>query len=65
MATLDQFARTAGLPSRPAALRHAVRLLRLLGLEQDYAVAWDEWEASDDQAEWASTVADGSIRAAR
>lgn len=65
VAILDEFARTAGLPSRSAALHHAVRMLRLRDLEQDYAAAWDEWEASGEQAAWDATSADGLARAAR
>jgi Arc/MetJ-type ribon-helix-helix transcriptional regulator len=59
VAILDEFARTAGLPSRSAALHHAVRMLRLPELEHDYEAAWQEWEASGDQAAWDVTAADG------
>lgn len=59
VATLDEFARTTGLPSRSAALRHAVRLLRLPDLEHDYEAAWQEWEASGDQAAWDAAASDG------
>lgn len=62
---LDEFARATGLPSRSAALQHAVRMLRLPGLEQDYEAAWDEWEASGDHAAWEATAADGISHAAR
>ena len=65
VATLDEFARTTGLPSRSAALHHAVRMLRLPGLEQDYETAWNEWEASGDQAAWNATAADGVADASR
>lgn len=65
VAILDEFARSAGLPSRSAALRHAVRLLRLPDLEQDYEAAWEEWEASGDQAAWSVTSADGIADVAR
>lgn len=56
---LDEYVRTAGLPSRSAAVRHAVRMLRLPDLEQDYDAAWQEWEASGDGAAWAAVAADG------
>ena len=62
---LDEFARATGLPSRSAALHHAVRMLRLPELERDYAAAWDEWEASGDQAAWDATAVDGLPDAAR
>ena len=65
VAILDEFARAAGLPSRSEALRHAVRMLRLPGLEHDYEAAWQEWEASGDQAAWDVTTADGIVDAAR
>jgi Arc/MetJ-type ribon-helix-helix transcriptional regulator len=65
VAALDEFARAAGLPSRSAALHHAVRMLRLPGLEQDYEAAWDEWQATGEQASWSVTAADGVADAAR
>lgn len=65
VATLDDYARTSGLPSRSAALQHAIHLLRHADLEQDYASAWDEWESSGDQASWEATAADGLADAAR
>jgi Arc/MetJ-type ribon-helix-helix transcriptional regulator len=65
VAILDDYARTAGLPSRSAALHHAVRMLHLPELEQDYAAAWNEWEASGDQAAWGITTGDGIADAAR
>ena len=65
VAVLDEFVRAAGLSSRSAALHHAVRTLRLPGLEQDYEVAWSEWEASGDHAAWGVTAAHGIADAAR
>lgn len=47
---LDQYALVAGLPSRSAAVQHAIRLLRHLDLEQDYAAAWADWELSGERA---------------
>ncbi len=65
VAVLDEFARTTGLSSRSAALHHAVRMLRLPELEQDYEAAWNEWEASGDHAAWSATAADGIADAPR
>ena len=65
VAILDEFVGTAGLASRSAALRHAVRMLRLSGLEEDYEAAWTEWGGSDDHQAWEATVADGVADAAR
>ncbi|HVX44185.1 MAG TPA: ribbon-helix-helix domain-containing protein [Mycobacteriales bacterium] len=65
VAILDEYARSAGLSSRSAAVHHAVRLLRLSDLEEDYAAAWEEWDRSGEQAEWDATAADGVADAAR
>jgi hypothetical protein len=62
---LDEFARSAGLPSRSAAVQYAIRLLRLPGLEHDYAAAWDDWKASGDNDAWATTSNGGLPDAAR
>ena len=65
VAALDAYARSAGLPSRSAALHQAIRLLRLQGLEDDYAAAWTEWSESGEQAAWEGTVGDGVPDASR
>ncbi len=62
---LDEYARTAGLGSRSAAVQHAIRLLRQVDLEQDYAAAWQDWESSGERAAWEGTVGDGLTDAAR
>ena len=56
---LDQYTKDAGLDSRSAALQKAVRLLRSAELSQEYAAAWEEFDASGDAALWESTVGDG------
>jgi hypothetical protein len=61
---LDDYARESGLPSRSAAVHHAITMLRLRGLDQDYAAAWDEWEASGEQGLWDPTAGDGVVDAA-
>lgn len=65
VATLDEYARVAGLSSRSAALQHAIRLLRHPDLETDYAAAWHEWQSSGDEATWEAAAADGLADAAR
>ncbi|HJQ42496.1 MAG TPA: ribbon-helix-helix domain-containing protein [Jatrophihabitantaceae bacterium] len=65
LVTLDEYAHARGLPSRSAAVHHAIQLLRQSDLEQDYAAAWDEWEASGEEALWASVADDGFADAAR
>ena len=65
LAVLDEYARSAGLRSRSAALQHAIRLLRHPDLEDDYAAAWEEWRASGEEAGWQATVGDGLDDAAR
>lgn len=59
VATLDRYAEESGLPSRSAALRHAIGQLRTITLEADYAAAWGEWVSSGDADAWESTSADG------
>lgn len=56
---LDEYMRSAGLPSRSAALHQAVRLLRHPNLEQEYEAAWDEWNSSGAEEAWSTTAADG------
>lgn len=58
VALLDEYAREAGLASRSAALQHAVRQLRRRDLEQDYAAAFGEWDASGDRDVWEATTGD-------
>ena len=65
VAVLDEFVRSAGLPSRSAAVAHAVRLLRLPHLEDDYTTAWEEWDASGERAAWDTATGDGMSNAAR
>lgn len=57
--TLDDHVRAANLPSRSAAIHDAIELLRLASLERDYAAAWEEWEASGAEGDWAGATADG------
>lgn len=56
---LDEHARRAGLRSRSAAVHQAVRLLRRSGLEEDYAAAWEEWDASGEREMWEAAAGDG------
>lgn len=65
VAVLDDYARAQGLKSRSAAVQRAIRLLRHPDLEADYAAAWDEWEASGEEAAWETAAADGLADAAR
>jgi Arc/MetJ-type ribon-helix-helix transcriptional regulator len=65
VAVIDEYARAAGLPSRSAVVQYAVRMLRLPELEQDYALAWDEWDASGERAGWENTAGDGLVDAPR
>ena len=65
LALLDQYARSAGLASRSAAVQHAIHLLRQADLEDEYVLAWSDWESSGDRAVWEGTVGDGLADAAR
>ncbi len=59
VAFLDAYALEHERGSRSAAVQKAVRLLRAAQLEQDYADAFQEWEASGEAALWDTTAADG------
>jgi Arc/MetJ-type ribon-helix-helix transcriptional regulator len=65
VAAVDRYARAVGLPSRSAAIQQAIRLLGDPELEDAYAAAWDEWEASGDALAWEATTADGLADAAQ
>jgi Arc/MetJ-type ribon-helix-helix transcriptional regulator len=65
VATLDEFARSAGLRSRSAAIQQAIKLLGDPALEEAYAEAWQEWEGSGDGRLWESVAGDGLIDASR
>lgn len=62
---LDKFAHAAGLKSRSAAIQQAIKLLGDPELEDAYAAAWLEWEASGDAGSWEATAADGLADASR
>ena len=59
VAALDEHVRQAGLPSRSAAVRRAIRALTHQQLEQDYAAAWKDWDESGDREVWEGVAADG------
>lgn len=65
VALLDEYARSAGLASRSAAVQRAIHLLRSENLEDDYALAWDEWDSSGERAAWEGVIADGLADAPR
>jgi Arc/MetJ-type ribon-helix-helix transcriptional regulator len=57
---IDHFARDAGL-TRSAAIHEAVDALRRRDLADEYAAAYDEWEASGEAEVWEATTGDGVI----
>jgi Arc/MetJ-type ribon-helix-helix transcriptional regulator len=65
VAALDRYAREAGISSRSAAIQRAIRLLAQPELDDAYAAAWQEWEASGEAAAWEETTADGLADAPR
>lgn len=65
VAALDRYVHAAGMPSRSAAIQRAIRMLQDPELEDAYADAWDEWQASGEAAVWEATAADGLTDAAR
>jgi len=62
---LDRYVREAGLASRSAAIQRAIRLLDGDRLEQDYAAAFEEWDASGERDAWEAVAGDGLDRAPR
>ncbi|NLT28933.1 MAG: ribbon-helix-helix protein, CopG family [Propionibacterium sp.] len=65
LAALDRHVSQAGLGSRSAGIQDAIRRLPDRGLQDAYAEAWEEWQASDDGAHWENLVPDGLTDAAR
>lgn len=65
VAALDRYVHAAGAPSRSAAIQQAIRMLRDPELEDAYAAAWEEWQASGEAAAWEVATADGVVDAAR
>lgn len=59
VAFLDHYAEDRGRPSRSAAVKDAVALLRESELGGEYAEAWEEWSGTDDARLWDSTAGDG------
>lgn len=55
---IDHYAVEHGVDSRSGVVQHALSLLRVTELGDDYAAAWDEWDSSDG-ADWDTTAADG------
>ncbi len=55
---LDRYAAAHRIPSRSAALRHAIRLLRASELTDAYAAAFAGWADGPDANGWEATVAD-------
>ena len=56
---LDYYVKEHELESRSAALQAALRALRDRDLQAAYEQAFLEWEGSEDQALWDTTVGDG------
>lgn len=65
VAALDEYVRAAKLPSRSAGIQQAVRRLVDVGLEEEYAQAWDEWVASGEAEVWEAVAGDGIDDASR
>jgi len=55
---LDAYAKARGIPSRSAAMKRAIRSLRVSELAGNYADAWEEWTEASEET-WAATTGDG------
>lgn len=62
---LDAYAQRAGLPSRSAAVQHAIRALRYPTIEDDYGNAWAQWSADGEDQVWDRATGDGAVDAPR
>ncbi len=56
---IDEQTRVGRYPTRSAALRAAIGLLRDREYTDSYAAAWDEWDESGDGAAWSVASPDG------
>ncbi|MEV7965033.1 ribbon-helix-helix domain-containing protein [Sphaerisporangium sp. NPDC088356] len=65
VAFLDEAVERGDAASRSAAIHSAIERLRSSGLEDTYAAAFAEWNASEDAELWDSTAGDGVADAAR
>lgn len=65
LATLDAYVKQTGLGSRSAGIQRAIRMLAHPTLDEDYAVAWQEWSTAGEGETWESAVRDGLDNAAR
>ncbi|MEV4124595.1 antitoxin [Nocardia sp. NPDC049707] len=59
VAVLDAEVCRSSLPGRSAAVHKAIALLRSRALEDAYEEAWDEWDATGEEAAWSATAGDG------
>ncbi len=57
---VDEYAAMTSAESRSAVIHAAIEMLRSARLEDEYAAAWDEWDASEDARLWESTASDGA-----
>jgi Arc/MetJ-type ribon-helix-helix transcriptional regulator len=65
VAFIDEYAATAGSPSRSSVIQRGLALLRAATLEQAYDLAWQEWADGVDADLWDATSADGLADAPR
>lgn len=56
---LERYQKSHGLKSRSEALEAAIRALRDKALEQEYALAMDEWDVSGEAEVWDTATGDG------
>lgn len=56
---IDRVVSAQGLASRSAAIQQGIELWLNQALVNDYAEAFNEWDASGDASVWESVVGDG------
>jgi Arc/MetJ-type ribon-helix-helix transcriptional regulator len=62
---LDDYVHGRSGTSRSGAVHAAIALLRRESLEDEYAQAWAEWDASGENQVWEMVAADGVSDASR
>jgi Arc/MetJ-type ribon-helix-helix transcriptional regulator len=62
---IDDYVAETGAASRSSAIQAAIALLRTAKLEDEYASAFAEWDASEEAELWDTTTADGLANAPR
>ncbi|SDC15834.1 ribbon-helix-helix domain-containing protein [Actinokineospora iranica] len=62
---IDEYSSRIDVSNRSSVIQIAIGLLRESSMRDEYAQAFDEWEASGEAEIWAATAGDGPADAPR